>query len=58
MCAQLAERPDREKKTIFFNVRLEPSLHRKLARLAAKNDRTIAAEMRVAVRRHLEEHTA
>lgn len=50
MCAQHVS----EKKSVFFNVRLEPSLHRKLARLAAKNDRTIAAEMRVAVRRHLE----
>lgn len=53
MCAQLAE-----KKTVFFNVRLEPSLHRELALLAARNDRTIAAEMRVAVRRYLEEAKA
>ncbi|HVM69980.1 MAG TPA: ribbon-helix-helix protein, CopG family [Gaiellaceae bacterium] len=51
MCAQRVI----EKKTIFFNVRLEPSLHRELSVLAQKNDRTVAAEMRVAIRRYLEQ---
>jgi hypothetical protein len=54
MCAQRVN----EKKTVFFNVRLEPSLHRELTRLAEQNDRTVAAEMRVAIRRYLAEEKA
>jgi len=37
-----------------LNVRFERSIHRQLAALARRNDRTIAAEIRLAVRDHLE----
>lgn len=44
----------REPKDVFLNVRFEPSTHRRLSKLAGKNDRTIAAEIRVAVKRYLD----
>jgi len=44
----------REPRDTFLNVRFERSTHRQLAALARRNDRTLAAEIRVAVRDHLE----
>lgn len=41
-------------KSIYFNVRLEPAMHRELAALARRNERTLASELRLALRRHLE----
>jgi predicted DNA-binding protein len=45
--------PEREPKTVFFNIRLEPSVHQQLAELAARSHRTIAGEIRLAIDQHL-----
>lgn len=57
MCAVQAK-SRAETKSVFFNIRLEPQMHRELTRLAKRNERTLAAEIRVAVRRHLDEARA
>jgi hypothetical protein len=41
-------------KSVYFNVRLEPAMHRRLVKLARDNERTLASELRLALRRHLE----
>ena len=38
---------------ISFNVKIEEGDHEELARLALLSERTIAAEIRVAVKRHI-----
>lgn len=45
--------PSRE--TLLVTTRLDPEAHAELSRLAAEADRTIAAELRRAVRFYLEE---
>lgn len=50
MCAQVKK----SSKTVFFNIRLEPEMHAALVKLAADNERTVAGEIRAAVKRHLE----
>ncbi len=42
-----------ERKTVFFNIRLEPSLHAKIAELAKANHRTVAGEIRLAIDQHV-----
>lgn len=42
------------KKTAFLTVRIDPDMHEALLKLATRNDRTVAGELRVAVRKHLE----
>lgn len=58
MCADVNRSRGPEKKDVFLNVRFEPSIHRKLAQTARKHERTISAEIRMAVRRHLEAEKA
>jgi predicted transcriptional regulator len=43
-------------KTVNVKIRLEPELYEAMARLARKNDRTTAAEMRRAMRAWVEVH--
>lgn len=45
----------REPKDVFLNVRFDRSTHRKLVSLAQRRERTLAAEVRMAVKRHLED---
>lgn len=49
-----AERKAVPPKDVFFNVRVDAETHRRLAELAARNYRTVAAEIRLAVRERLE----
>lgn len=53
MCADV-NRSSEERKDVFLNVRFEPSIHRKLRALARRHERTISAEIRMAVKRHLD----
>jgi predicted DNA-binding protein len=53
MCADV-NRSRVERKEVFLNVRFEPSMHRKLIKLARSHERTLAAEIRTAVKRHIE----
>jgi hypothetical protein len=46
-----------EKKDVFFNIRLSREVHKALAALAATNERTIAGEIRLALREHLRQLT-
>jgi predicted DNA-binding protein len=39
---------------IFFNIRLKPEMHERLKQLALLNERTVSAEIRLAVRERLE----
>jgi predicted DNA-binding protein len=58
MCAQQAQSSSpapAPKKTVFFNIRLDPEMHRELKERAEANERTIAGEIRAAVRRHLDD---
>lgn len=48
----MAKRPG--DKTVYFNVRLDPVIHRRLTKLARENERTLASELRLALKRHLE----
>lgn len=50
MCADHAK----SSADVFFNIRFKPDLHARLKTVAEKNERTLAAEVRVAVRDHLE----
>jgi predicted DNA-binding protein len=50
--------PAEETKSVFFNIRLEPSMHQQLGRLARRNERTLAAEIRMALKRYLDEEKA
>jgi predicted DNA-binding protein len=55
MCAQALSGAERGKrKTDFLSIRLEPDLREQLERRARENERTLAGEVRVAVRRYLE----
>lgn len=54
MCA-IVRKASGETKTVFFNIRLEPSMHEALQDLARQNERTIAGEIRAALRRYLDE---
>jgi predicted transcriptional regulator len=57
MCAQRAE----STKTVehaFFSVRVDRATHEALEQLARRNDRSIAAELRIAVRDHLSKAAA
>jgi predicted transcriptional regulator len=57
MCPDAAKSIAAE-RDVFFNIRLKPDMHRDLARLAKLNERTIAAEIRLAVRERLEREVA
>jgi predicted DNA-binding protein len=57
MCAA-TEKSSTAARDVFFNIRLKPEMHERLSTLAKKNERTIAAEIRMAVRQHLEEQAA
>lgn len=54
MCA-VVRKSRSARKSAFLSIRLEPSVRAELERVAAANDRTLAGEIRVAVRRHLDE---
>ena len=41
-------------KDRFFSVRVEPELHEAVAALAERNERSIGAEIRYALKRHVE----
>lgn len=56
MCAARAKSTEPAKKK-FLTVRIDEQLHHELAEVAAQNERTIAAELRVAARKHVAEHT-
>lgn len=43
-----------EVEDVFFNLRLPKDLHEELTRLAKHNDRQKAAEVRVALRKHVD----
>lgn len=53
MCAVVAK-PQGEKEDVFFNVRLKPDIHARMKALARENERTLAAEVRMAIRDYLE----
>jgi hypothetical protein len=54
MCAKVVKSSG-GKKTVFFNIRLEPEMHRELTRRAKANERTVAGEIRAALRSYLEQ---
>jgi predicted DNA-binding protein len=59
MCAKLTESSGGRKKRassedVFFNIRLDRDLHGRLTDVARRNERTTAAEIRVAIREHLD----
>jgi hypothetical protein len=41
------------KNDVFFNIRLTREIHEALVAVAAENERTIAGEIRLALREHL-----
>jgi hypothetical protein len=41
---------------VFVGAHVDPALRRGLALLARQNDRSVSAELRLAARRHLEQH--
>jgi len=47
---------EREAKDVVFNVRLDRATHKRLARLARKHERSIVGELRLALKRYLEQH--
>ena len=56
MCAQERKsRTTEDEKDVFFNIRLRREMHREICELAKRNERTVAAEIRIALRRHLDE---
>jgi predicted transcriptional regulator len=54
MCAVVRKSSD-ERKTEFFSIRLEPAMRAQLVELARQNERTLAGEIRSALRRYLEQ---
>lgn len=42
-------------REVFLNLRIDPEVKEQLERLALKNERTLAGEVRLALRRHLKE---
>jgi hypothetical protein len=52
MCAVVKKQPG-ESKTVFFNIRLAPAMHAALVKLARENERTVAGEIRAALKQHL-----
>lgn len=44
-----------ERKETFISLRIEPSLLKRLNQLARRNERTLAGEIRLALRQHLDE---
>jgi hypothetical protein len=54
MCAQVRQSRGSGKKSRFLTIRLEQDLADELARVARKNERTLAGEIRLAARRHLD----
>jgi hypothetical protein len=51
MAASEAQRPDRG----YVSAWLEPGLRSQIEELAARNDRSVSAELRVALRQHVAE---
>lgn len=57
MCASV-EKSSNGNGDVFFNIRLKPEMHRELVKLAKENERTTAAEVRLAIRERLERERA
>lgn len=55
MCADVEKSSSDRRKSVFFNIRLEPKMHEEFVRLAEENERTVAGEIRQAMRRYLDE---
>lgn len=53
MCAQVRKSIRTGAKSIFLNIRLSPEMHQEITELAALNERTTSAEIRVAIAAHL-----
>jgi hypothetical protein len=53
MCAQAAE-PQTQEPMMRFHLFIERSLRRDFERLAAMNERTVAGEMRLALRKYVQ----
>lgn len=56
MCALVEKSSEPERKTVFFNIRLEPSMHERLTRLAGDHERSVAGEIRHALNHYLAEN--
>lgn len=53
MCAKVVK-STADEKAVFFTVRITRELHVKLQQLAKANERTLAGEVRAALRSHTE----
>jgi predicted DNA-binding protein len=53
MCAEV-NKSRAGSSDIFFNIRMKPEMHARLTEQAKRNERTTAAEVRMAIREYLE----
>lgn len=58
MCAAVENTRDAGRKDAFVNLRLEPEMHQEFLRLARENERTLSGEIRLAMRRYLDDIAA